>query len=89
MKKTKLEPGLYVRFKIKTVQHGEFYSMAEKMSEGVDIGAIADQLTDKIANVSSFSFQSGNPGEAEQEFVVLPPDTLRTALISLQVLRIE
>lgn len=85
-----IKAGRYVRIFVRTLHHGEFYSMAEEMPDNVDVGAIANQLTDKIANVSSFSFLNGKPGGgAEEEYVVLPIETLKTALITMQVLRIE
>jgi hypothetical protein len=85
-----IKAGRYVRFFIKTLHHGEFYSMAEEMPDGVDVEAIASQLTDKIANVSSFSLRNGKPGGgAEEEYVILPIETLQTALITVQVMRIE
>lgn len=79
-------PGIYTRLHVQTMFYGTFYSDWQKTDladmNNLDVVAIATEFMHLAL------FQNAAPLESvEQEWVFLPPEVLKTALIRVQATR--
>lgn len=79
-------PGIYTRLHVQTMYYGTFYSEWQKTGvtdmEALDLVSIATEF------MHLAQFQNAAPlDSAEQEWVFLPTDVLKTSLVRVQATR--